>query len=66
MNGFKLSFDLTPLGPLDEFASLATQEYNLGREKQWGKTWYVDPESGEKKSAWNGSLEFVGEMIETD
>ena len=36
------------------------------REKQWGKTWYVDPASGERKSAWDGSLEFVGEMTEMD
>lgn len=36
------------------------------REKKWGKTWYVHPESGERKSAWDGSLEFVGEMTETE
>jgi hypothetical protein len=37
-------------------------EWNL--ENTWGATWYVDPDSGEKKKAWDSSGEFVGELGE--
>jgi hypothetical protein len=36
------------------------------REKKWADTWYVHPNTREKKSAWGGSLEFIGEMDVTE
>jgi len=33
-------------------------EWNLG--KKYGQAWYKDPDTGEIKSAWRGSAEFVG------
>lgn len=36
------------------------------RENKWGGTWYIHPTTGEKKSAWGGSLEFVGDMAEPE
>jgi len=30
----------------------------------WGSTWYRDPESGESKSAWSESLEFIGRPLD--
>jgi hypothetical protein len=30
----------------------------------WGNTWYRDPKSGEIKSAWGESLEFIGQPLE--
>jgi len=33
-------------------------------EKQWGETWYRDPDSGEINAAWRGSMEFVGRHLD--
>jgi len=33
--------------------------------EKWGETWYRDPESGEIKQAWQGSLEFAGRDIDS-
>jgi hypothetical protein len=35
------------------------------RESGWGETWYRDPDSGEIKSAWSASLEFIGRPLES-
>lgn len=40
--------------------SVSQSERN--REKKWADTWYVHPNTREKKSAWGGSVEFIGEM----
>lgn len=37
-------------------------EWNDGR--QWGESWYRDPDTGEIAYAWTGSLEFVGRPLE--
>jgi hypothetical protein len=39
-----------------------TWEWNLSRV--WGETWYIDPDTGEKKLAWNSAGEFTGRHIE--
>lgn len=39
-------------------------EWNPG--KQWAETWYRDPDSGEIKSAWRGSMEFVGRHLDQE
>ncbi|PPK76735.1 hypothetical protein B0F87_103342 [Methylobacter tundripaludum] len=39
-----------------------TWEWSL--EKIWGESYYVDPNSGEKKLAWKSSAEFVGRNAE--
>lgn len=31
---------------------------------QWGDTWYRDPETGEVKPAWLGSMEFIGRHLD--
>jgi len=33
-------------------------------DRQWGETWYRDPESGEIKPAWNSSMEFIGRHLD--
>lgn len=38
-------------------------EWNLGGES-WGETWYRDPNSGEIRSAWGASLEFLGRPLD--
>ena len=35
--------------------------YNL--KKVWAETWYIDPDDGEKKFAWQSSAEFVGNQV---
>jgi hypothetical protein len=42
----KTDFGIRALFQLQAGSRIST---NRNREKQWGKTWYVDPESGEKK-----------------
>jgi len=49
----------------------ATGLYEVGKEVSWEwggrqypETWYRDPESGEIKLAWNGSLEFRGRHLD--
>lgn len=34
-------------------------------ERGWEETWYRDPETGEIKFAWSGSIEFVGRNLAT-
>jgi hypothetical protein len=34
-------------------------------EKVWGETWYIDPDDGQKKFAWQSSSEFVAEQIDS-
>jgi Phage derived protein Gp49-like (DUF891) len=36
------------------------------REKKWADTWYLHPKTVDKKTAWGGALEFIGEMDETE
>jgi hypothetical protein len=49
------------------------KDYNQGQSvswewdrtgQGWGKTWYLDSRSGETKSAWGESLEFVGRPLD--
>jgi len=35
-------------------------EWNMHNRKGWDETWYKDPDAGETKMAWSGSLEFTG------
>ena len=37
-------------------------EWNTG--KAWGETWYRDPDTGEIRSAWGGSAEFIGRHLD--
>lgn len=37
-------------------------EWNLS--KTWGETWYIDPDTKEKRPAWSSSGEFIGRHIE--
>lgn len=37
-------------------------EWNLART--WGRTWFIDPESGERKQAWISAGEFIGRHVE--
>jgi hypothetical protein len=46
-------------------------DYQLGKQvswewgpRQWGEAWYRDPESGEVKQAWGGSMEFRGRHLD--
>lgn len=39
-----------------------TWEWNTGRG--WGPAWYRDPETGEIKSAWGASAEFIGRHLD--
>jgi hypothetical protein len=39
-----------------------TWEWNPSN--RWGKTWYVDPDTGEKKKAWDSAIEFIGRHME--
>jgi len=39
-----------------------TWEWNLSRT--WGPTWFIDPETGERKQAWISAGEFVGRHVE--
>jgi len=36
-------------------------EWNLSNK--WGPVWYIDPDTNEKKKAWEGSMEFAGRDI---
>ena len=38
-------------------------EWVLDTARQWGATWYRDPDTDEIKHAWGGSLEFVGRPV---
>jgi len=45
-------------------------DYEVGRQvawewgpSQWGPAWYRDPDSGEVKEAWLGSMEFIGRQL---
>jgi hypothetical protein len=38
--------------------------WEWNNELSWNETWYKDPDSGEIKSAWLGSMEFIGRHIE--
>lgn len=33
-------------------------------ENVWSETWYIDPDDGQKKFAWQSSAEFIGEQID--
>ena len=42
---------------------IVSSESNLANV--WGPTWYIDPDDGEKKKAWESSSEFVGQIDST-
>jgi len=37
-------------------------EWNSGQ--QWGRAWYLDPDSGQLLHAWDGSMEFIGRDLD--
>jgi hypothetical protein len=39
-----------------------TWEWNLST--RWARTWYLDPDTGEKKKAWDSANEFTGRHVE--
>lgn len=46
-------------------------DYELGKQvswewgpRQWGEAWYRDPDSGEVRQAWGGSMEFRGRHLD--
>ena len=45
-----------------ETGKRVTWEWNL--ERLSGKAFYVDPDTGEKKVAWDSSAEFRGRLID--
>lgn len=54
------------------FPSTKTSYYEKGKKvtwewdpsKVWDKTWYIDPDTSEKKSAWGSAAEFIGRHVE--
>lgn len=41
-----------------------SQTNNL--KKVWGETWYIDPEDGQKKFAWQNAAEFTGDQLDIE
>lgn len=54
------------------FPSTKTSYYKKGKRvtwewdpsKVWDETWYIDPDTNEKKSAWGSAAEFIGRHVE--
>lgn len=54
------------------FPTTKWQYYKKGKQvtwewsllKSWGETWYIDPETTEKRLAWSSAGEFVGRHVE--
>jgi hypothetical protein len=57
---------LRPIYPTtkDHFQKNKEVAWEWDSTKRWGPTWYHDPQSGQIKQAWSGSLEFVGRHLE--
>jgi len=40
-----------------------SEKNSTNLQKVWGATWYIDPDDGNKKLAWQSSAEFVGDQM---